>query len=260
MIEKLKSGISAALLRCGLDVRRTSQVPFGLHWFRDIQFFPNGAGLETVFDVGANIGQTAGTIVRHFPRSRVYSFEPVPSTFQELVRQTTKHPNVEPLCRALGEIRGLVPMTVVPLSGSNTLLAAGLDANGKPRVQVQVDTVESFCRERAIHHISLLKIDTEGYEMKVLQGAKDLLANGRVDFVLAECDFLRRNEEPHGDFVEIFSYLSAFGFQVVSFYTGGVDDLGWVWGDALFRQVRGCNPGRVSGSPFRRKQAAVRTL
>jgi len=69
---------------------------------RDLQFLLDGKQLGVVFDVGANTGQTALSVRRNFIRSRIYSFEPVPSTFQELVRNTSKYAQIEPVCLALG--------------------------------------------------------------------------------------------------------------------------------------------------------------
>ena len=74
--------------------------------------------------------------------------------------------------------------------------------------------------------------------MNVLRGAKQVIADGRVEFVLCECEFLPRAGEPHGDFFEIFSHLSDRNYRLVSFYTGGVDRNGWRFGDALFELCR----------------------
>ncbi len=52
-----------------------------------------------------------------------------------------------------------------------------------------------------------------------------------------------------GDFVEILKCVEDFGFRVVSFYSGGVDDLGWIWGNVLLRNVIGKQSGRVACSP-----------
>jgi FkbM family methyltransferase len=250
MIQEIKDSLSATLFKCGLDLRRASRTPFGVRWYRDIQYFPNGVALDTVFDIGANTGQTAQQLVRHFPKARIYSFEPVPSTFQELVRNTSNYGNVEPVCCALGAARGSGKMTTESLSVGNTLVVnEELGSSSGALVEVPVDTVDAFCADRNLQRVNLLKIDTEGYEMSVLRGAQNLLAEKRIDFILAECDFSRREGEPHGDFIEISQHVSAFGFRVVSFYAGGVDDLGWVWGDVLFREISGSQPGRIACSP-----------
>jgi len=258
MIQTLKHSLYATLFKYGVVFRPASDTPFGIRWYRDIQYFPNGARIETVFDIGANTGQTAVQLVRHFPKSRIYSFEPVPSTFQALVRNTKNYGNVEPICCALGAARGAGKMTAESLSVGNRLVVdAESTASAGGLLEVPVDTVDAFCTERKIQRVNLLKIDTEGYEMSVLKGALNLLTEKRIDFILAECDFSRRAGEPHGDFIEISQHLSAFGFKVVSFYTGGVDDLGWVWGDVLFRETSHAQPGRIACSPAGKAPSSI---
>lgn len=249
----MKNFISKIASKLGLELRRASSVPFGVRWENDMQFYIKGRKLATILDVGANTGQTALKVARCFPDSRIYSFEPVPSTFNELVRNTKADKRIEPVCCALGAKRGSALITKDPLSETNTLVVdVGSDPNAKSLLEIKVDTVDQFCAERGIQRVNLLKIDTEGYEINVLKGANQLLAEKRVDFILAECDFFRRAGEPHGDFIEIFNHVSGFGFSVVSFYTGGVDDLGWIWGNVLFRETSRCKPGRVAASPSRR--------
>ena len=252
MLQLIKSLLVALLRRCGLDVRRASSVPFGNRWYQDIQFFPNGRTLNIVLDVGANVGQTALTVARQFPKCRVYSFEPVPSTFQELEANMANFHNVKAIRCALGSSEGLAKMKSGQRSESNTLVVSGTAERGASTdsiIDVQIDTVDSFCSRNGIEHVSLLKIDTEGYEVNVLRGANRLLEEGKIDFVLAECDFFRRDNEPHGDFGELFSHLSALGFNVVSFYTGAADGKGWVWGDVLFRHVTTATHVNTATSP-----------
>jgi hypothetical protein len=43
--------------------------------------------------------------------------------------------------------------------------------------------------------------------------------------------------------------LTPLGYRVVSFFTGGIDDHGWRWGDVLFRHVTAATPGWVVCSP-----------
>jgi hypothetical protein len=117
---------------------------------------------------------------------------------------------------------------------------------------VPVVTLDEFCRQRAIAAIDLLKIDTEGYEVPVLEGARDLLKSGSIRAVLAECEFQENASEPHGDFFKIAELLMPLGYRVVSFYSGGLDGDGWRWGDVLFMLPRTdphviCSPFAVPG-------------
>jgi hypothetical protein len=52
--------------------------------------------------------------------------------------------------------------------------------------QVRITTVDDFCQSNGIDRIHLLKLDVEGYELKVLEGASRLLAARAIDFIQFE--------------------------------------------------------------------------
>ncbi len=236
----------------GLYVKSMERVRFGVEWSQDIRYLLNSTPLDLVVDVGANVGQTVYEVLKHFPKSRIYCFEPVPSTFQKLAERTVIFPNVFPLNMALGDQPSTCSMTAKPCAEQNTFVfdVDVARSNNTEIIDVQIDTLDRFCASHGINQINLLKVDTEGYEMKVLRGAEQLLSSKRIDYILVECDFLKRSDEPHGNFVEIFNYLQLFHYNVVAFYTGGVDNLGWKWGDVLFRRVFNEEPRFFAMSPF----------
>jgi hypothetical protein len=132
----------------------------------------------------------------------------------------------------------------------NTLVA-GVQSNDS--AVVKVGTIDDFCADRGIQRVDLLKTDTEGFEAFVLKGASETLAKGNVDFLVAECDFIRRPDQPHGDFFEIYAMLAPLGFTMVSFYTGGVDERGWVWGNMLMMREGAAGGLQMTRSPKMRR-------
>lgn len=236
----------ATLRRLGLNVSRLTSVPFGVDAYDDVAGLAGpSAAFSTVFDVGANEGQTVARVRRSLPGARIFSFEPVPATFAKLSKRVGGLPNVECVQSALGDAEGAVEITVSSQSGHNTINLSALPL--APTVSVPITTVDAFATRRGITGIDLLKIDTEGYEGAVLRGARGLLESGAVRFVLAECEFTPRPEEPHGAFFEIAESLLPMGFRVVALYAGGVDGEGWRWGDVLFMRPAGrravtCSP------------------
>jgi FkbM family methyltransferase len=236
------------LNKLGLDVRRHSGVQFGQRWEYDARCLMGSRATHATFlDVGANIGQTALTMAENFSGARIYSFEPVPATFAELRKNTAHLPRVECVNAALSDSSGEAMITT-DRDGQNTLLPNVTSSSG--RANVRVSTVDDFCAQQGIERIDLLKTDTEGYETSVLRGAHGMFERGRIDFVLAECDFHRRPDEPHGDFFEIHRMLDSHGFRVVGFYNGGVDGQGWVWGDVLMMRAGVADGMPVAWSPI----------
>ena len=61
-----------------------SKVEFGRDLWPDVKTILAAREIKTVFDVGANEGQSAQAFLRHFPHARIFSFEPTPATFEKL--------------------------------------------------------------------------------------------------------------------------------------------------------------------------------
>lgn len=239
-----KRVIRQTLARLNLDVRRRQNVPFGVRWEDDITYYLRGRSLRTAFDIGAHRGETALFLLEAFPGVTVHSFEPFPENYAAL-RSVVSGRDVHPVEAAVSDSSG-----TVALSAGDTSQRGGLHGSG-PAIQASALTVDDYVANQGIERVDLLKIDTEGHETAVLRGASDLLSRRATEFVVCECEFTARQDEPHGDFRAIFDLLEPLGYRVVSFYTSGIDNLGWLWGDVLFRLATVPRDSRwASRSPY----------
>lgn len=231
------------LRRRGLDVRRLTNIPFGVNWPDDASAILDGR-VDVAFDVGANDGQTARELLRQFSEARVFSFEPHPGAARNLAALAAEEPRLEAVPAAVGAAPGQLELVLAEFTEHSTFArAARVDEQTS---LVDVISVDRFCTDRGIDRVTLLKIDTEGFELEVLCGAKSMLADGRVGVIVAECDFGGGNQ-PHGDFFAIHELLSAHGYRVVAFYPQGVNGRGWEWGDVMYRLP---DESPVRHSPF----------
>lgn len=214
------------LLRC---------YPYGVDWVYDIQRFAGSRQAFAMFDVGANVGQTANELLRYFPRSQIECFEPVANTYQELVKRYSRHSAVRCWKLALGSKTELRSILIHQNSERNTLAAIG-GAGGGPALateQVQVETLDRFCQDHAIDRIDLLKMDVQGWEMNVLAGGSGMLRAQKIHFILSEVCFHSEVDDMQ-DFSELNSYLVGMGYRLCGFYDY------FRWGDR--RQFLGfCN-------------------
>ncbi len=146
------------------------------------------ADMRCVFDVGANVGNWVTSAAALLPQASFHCFEIVPETARRLAEHTAHlGDRVHVNAVGLGEAPATVQMSINPdfLEGAT---ATGLQHPGLP-VDVQpgeVITGDAYCREHAITHIDLLKIDTEGLDLQVLKGFDALLGGGAVDVVQFE--------------------------------------------------------------------------
>ncbi|MDD2921953.1 MAG: FkbM family methyltransferase [Anaerolineales bacterium] len=149
----------------------------------------------TVFDIGANIGQytlLASQCVGQ--NGRVHSFEPADREFSFLQRSIKNNElaNIFLQKKAVSNFDGYAPLNIFPdgQGAYNTLgkpshnVVAQIKADIKEVECVQIDT---YVRQSQINNVDLIKIDVEGGEINVLEGAKDLLS--REDAPLVMCEF-----------------------------------------------------------------------
>lgn len=192
-----------------------------------------------IFDVGANIGQSIDLFHSVFPDAHIVAFEPSERCRALLTeRCTRRHLTLLPF--ALGSREEGRELMEYESSVLNSLLP--LDTNPFNRfrdvhvvrtVPVDVRTVDSMRIELAIPHIDLLKIDTQGFDLDVLQGSNDSLAQGRVSAVLVEMNFLPMYVgQANGK--EIVSFLDDHGFNLVDYYEKIREGTMLAWCTALF--------------------------
>jgi FkbM family methyltransferase len=172
------------------------QPPRGIDLAYDLAHALPRYRVETVFDVGANVGQSAKDYLRKFPDARIYSFEPVRSTFRQLEANLKGQNRARCFQLAFGAFPQQGTMV---LEGKSVMFFLSGESRPPPTgenvitEQVEVATLDGFCRAHQVDRVSYIKIDTEGGDMNVLKGAEHLLAEQRIDLVQLEAGMNSHN-------------------------------------------------------------------
>lgn len=143
-------------------------------------------------DVGANIGLYSLALAALAPRGRVYAFEPSPGSFDYLRHNVDDNglANVESFKLALGaQAAGTVHFHDIPFftAGSFTVDDDSFltsEALGSNYFEAPATTLDAFVAEHGLNRVDLVKIDVEGAELSVLDGAKETLSTMRPKVVL----------------------------------------------------------------------------
>jgi len=130
--------------------------------------------LHTVVDGGAHVGLWAYHLAKHF--KHVAAFEPIASNFKCLEKNVACRSNVTCYPLALGAHDGLVKMIRrhVKSFGFNVDPLGNIDIPCR-----KLDTIE-------LENVDLIKLDVEGYEYEVLQGAQALIEKWRPVIMIEE--------------------------------------------------------------------------
>ena len=82
-------------------------------------------------------------------------------------------------------------------------------------------TVDQFLSRLDNPPVGLLKVDTEGFDIMVLEGAADEMAAGSIDLIVVECTFNLRGA-PHVDALELIAMMRERRYDVVAAYSENV--------------------------------------
>jgi FkbM family methyltransferase len=155
----------------------------------------------TVVDVGANHGMfSLEAAYLTGPTGLVHAFEPTPRTRARLEQNlaVNRLTTVKVFPSALGAAPGTAQLRVhYELSGLNTLAPRDVTWNHKTLaadeiIDVPVTTLDDHAEREGLGRIDFLKIDVEGFELGVLQGARRLLREGRIARILLEIGDMTR--------------------------------------------------------------------
>jgi len=168
----IQKGMTGATLNlyCGLD--EYEDMGFLLHFLRDTDIFA---------DVGANVGSYTMLASAHV-RARSICIEPVPYTYN-ILKQNIALNHLEDRTVALnigiGSASGKIKFTKSLGPMNHVAVATDMDT-----IDVPIDSLDNVLLNRTP---CLIKIDVEGYEKEVINGAPKLLSNPVLKAIIIEC-------------------------------------------------------------------------
>lgn len=137
--------------------------------------------IKSVLDVGANDGQFARTAQALFPAAAIYAFEPNPEAAERL-RANLPSGNLKIFPMACGRERGEAKLQLSRFAPASSLLKSTAQQLAEfpetavdRAVSVEVQRLDSIMREEHFEPEALLKLDVQGFELEVLQGAEGIL-------------------------------------------------------------------------------------
>ena len=179
----------------------------------------NDADIDTVLDVGANIGQTHDKLRHAGFTGRVISFEPVPSAHEQLLESEKQDPDwiIAPRT-AVGAEGGETTINVSQATDMSSILEpteALLKTLPKTAVIQNITTPVTTIDAEWNNYVQpssrvFLKVDTQGFERQVLNGAKESLS--KVVGIQLELSLLPLYEGEE-TYLSYLNDLHAWGFE-----------------------------------------------
>ena len=183
----------------------------------DFQRYLPNSRLATIFDVGANVGQSTSAFRQLSPASKIFAFEPVKKTFEELSQAFQGDDKVQCYNLALGEKSTTALIQAQGTNTMNRVLEAGEAAPKHPVEEVQIDAGDRFCEAEHVDSIDFLKIDTEGYDLNVCKGFILMLVQQRIGLLQVEVG-MHPGNSVHVPFEAFKALLEPLGYSVFKIY------------------------------------------
>ncbi|MBV8778970.1 MAG: FkbM family methyltransferase [Alphaproteobacteria bacterium] len=184
-----------------------------------------------VIDVGAHVGQFARLFAKLAPDGRVYAIEPGSHvrTILRLALWARRANNVTVLPFALGDSWDLKQLNV-PIKKSGSL-GFGLAHTGQPenrwqRVASELvvqTTLDDLVARLGLRRLDFVKIDIEGNERRLLEGARTTLDRFRPRLMIELID--AHLARAHDNVAETFSFLHGRSYRPFVFGDRGLDEL-----------------------------------
>jgi len=182
-------------------------------------------GVEVVLDVCANVGQYALDLRDTGYKQLIVSFEPLTGAFAVLQARAHSDPHWSVFNMALGAADGEADINISENSASSSLLRMlethvhyAPASRYVSREHVRVKTLDTAASEVVSSEKRvLLKLDTQGYEHRVLEGATSFLQ--QVHLIECELSLVPLYEGQYL-FLDMISLLDRYGFKPVHFDAG----------------------------------------
>jgi len=197
---------------------------------------------ELIIDAGAADGTPE---LQHcFPESQFFWIEPL-KEFENALKELQQRLKGDYIIAAAGKNEGTLKLNVYDdLHGSSLLNEGNQETAGGTGRETPVVTLNNLATEKNWKQYKkiLLKADVQGFELEVLEGAKDILPS--VDVIILEVSLFRfLNKAP--DFYDVVTYMKNIGYVVYDIVGGinrpldlalGQKDLFFVQENGIFRK------------------------
>ncbi len=198
-----------------------------------------------IFDIGANTGRWIDNSIQRFNVENIHAFEPSKNEFRLLKEKYSNDKKIILNNFAMGDRNENKILNINYKGSLSSFYEVNENTNWFKRQQdnkkvfkdkftihkeeVKVDTIDNYMNKNNIERIDIIKIDTQGYEPKILDGATNSLKSKKINSIILEIiisDIYKSNVS----FFEIEKNLIKNGYKLIS-----LDDHGNLFNKSIFQ-------------------------
>ena len=176
---------------------------------------------DVIIDCGANSGDLTLELKKRAPKVRYVGVEPNPEDFKVLKKNVDLETS-ECVNKALGERTEVLNFYVCTENADSSLVEPPYYTE---IIDVEVVRLDNLCNELGIKKIKLLKLEAEGYEPEILNGASGILNS--IEYVAVDGGY-ERDKDSEQTLTRVTNFLLENNFKMVDIY--------FPWYRALYRK------------------------
>lgn len=147
--------------------------------------------VRTIVDIGANVGASAVYFALHYPRARVFAFEPDPESYRVLEMNTADLPSISAFNVGLCDRDARSELYIGTVDRSTNSLGNS-SLNSKSSVAVELRDASVLLEDLAPGPIDILKLDAEGSEPAILHALAQRITTVRAIYLEYHDEAARR--------------------------------------------------------------------
>lgn len=176
--------------------------------------------LNTIFDVGANIGEWSNMAREFNPNAEIHCFEIVDRIYRKQLDNIKSNSNTIVNSFGLSDKIGSVDISYNPEYEAISTIFTEFDTGSDNVVTGLTFTGDEYIRSRQVDYIDFLKLDVEGAEKLVLDGLHDTLHNNKIGMIFFEYGFI--NVISKFLLIDAYKLLQPLGYRI-----GKLNPEGW---------------------------------
>ena len=183
-----------------------------------------------IFDVGGNKGQSIEKYLKIFDKPIIHSFEPIKTEFDYMCSKFKNNKNIFLNNFALGDKTEEKEFNVTAKTSNSSFNKINLGTDWlKVRSKeyntseegyvtsvqkVNVIKLDDYCKDNNISVIDLVKIDTQGYEDKVLEGSLNPIKQNKIKAIVTEIMFDNVYDK-YFSFSDLEKFIIPYNFRMI---------------------------------------------
>ena len=175
-----------------------------------------------IIDVGANIGVISLNFAKLYPNAKIFAFEPTDYAFDKFKRNLALNPE---LSKNIVLTKSFVSDENIQSVSLQAYSSWALDTDSEVNAihkgvlknveSVPQTTIDSFVLSNEIEKVDLIKIDTDGHELKVLRGAESILQKHKPQVIIELGQYLTESDSENS-YVDILALFGKHSYKLVN--------------------------------------------